>query len=286
MAGARPGERPLSTEQRSKRITTRDIRNRKGGTPIVSLTAYTASMARLLDPHVDILLVGDSLGMVVYGFDTTLPVTLEMMIAHGAAVVRGSKTACVIVDMPFASYHESPAQAFRNAARVMAETGAAGVKLEGGREMAETIAFLVARGIPVMGHIGLMPQAVHVAGGFRTHGKGEDEAAAIHADARAVAEAGAFAVVVEGTVEPLARAVTEAIAIPTIGIGASPACDGQVLVIDDVLGVFNEFTPRFVKRFAELAPLIGDAARTFASEVRTRAFPEPKHCVAAKPAKE
>ncbi len=274
----------MSTEIQTKRITTRDIRGRKGGTPIVALTAYTTPVARLLDPHVDILLVGDSLGMVLYGFDTTLPVTLEMMIAHGAAVVRGSRAACVVVDMPFATTQESREQAFRNAARVMAETGAGGVKLEGGREMADTIAFLVARGIPVMGHIGLMPQSVHTAGGYRAHGRADDEAAAIHADARAVAEAGAFAVVVEGTVEPLARAVSAAIAIPTIGIGASPACDGQVLVVDDVLGLFNDFTPKFVKRYAELAPLVEDAARRYAAEVRARAFPAPEHCFgAAKP---
>ena len=268
----------MSTEVRSKRISIRDIRGGKGGTPIVALTAYTTPMARLLDPHVDILLVGDSLGMVLYGFDTTLPVTLEMMINHGAAVVRGSRAACVVVDMPFATTQESREQAFRNAARVMAETGAGGIKLEGGREMADTIAFLVARGIPVMAHIGLMPQSVHAAGGYRAHGRAEDEAAAILADARAVAEAGAFAVVVEGTVEPVARAITEAIAIPTIGIGASPACDGQVLVIDDVLGLFNDFTPKFVRRYAELAPLVDAAARAYAADVRARTFPAPEHC--------
>jgi 3-methyl-2-oxobutanoate hydroxymethyltransferase len=282
--GSNGGELSVSTEIRSKRITTRDIRGRKGGTPIVALTAYTTPVARLLDPHVDILMVGDSLGMVLYGFETTLAVTLEMMINHGAAVVRGSRSACVVVDLPFASYQESRELAFRNAARVMAETGAGAVKLEGGREMADTIAFLVARGIPVMGHVGLMPQSVHAAGGFRTHGKADAEAAAILADARAVADSGAFAVVVEGTVEPLARAVTEAVAIPTIGIGASPSCDGQVLVIDDVLGLFSDFTPKFVKRYAELAPLVEDAARAYAAEVRARAFPAPEHCVGpAKP---
>ncbi len=276
--GSHGGDLSVSTEVRSKRITTRDIRGRKGGTPIVALTAYTTPMARLLDPHVDILLVGDSLGMVLYGFDTTLGVTLEMMINHGAAVVRGSRSACVVVDLPFASYQESREQAFRNAARVMAETGAGGVKLEGGGEMAETIAFLVARGIPVMAHIGLKPQSVHAAGGYRAHGRAADEAAAIHADAAAVADSGAFAVVVEGTVEPVARAVSDAVAIPTIGIGASPACDGQVLVIDDVLGLFGDFTPKFVKRYAELAPLVESAARSFAAEVRARTFPGPEHC--------
>jgi len=268
----------LSTEIRSKRLTTRDIRARKGDEPLVALTAYTTPIARLLDPHVDILLVGDSLGMVLYGMETTLGVTLDMMIAHGGAVMRGSARACVVVDMPFASAQESRELAFRNAARVMAETGASGVKIEGGREIADTIAFLVARGIPVMAHIGLKPQAVHVAGGFRAHGRVEAEAEAIHADARAVTEAGAFAVVVEGTVEPLARAVSEEIAIPTIGIGASPACDGQVLVIDDVLGLFSDFTPKFVKRFAELAPEVSRAVAAYAAEVRARAFPAPEHC--------
>lgn len=268
----------MSTEVRTKRITTRDIRARKGGEPVVVLTAYTASMAGLLDPHVDMLLVGDSLGMVVYGMETTLAVTLDMMINHGRAVVRGSQRACVVVDMPFASYQESREQAFRNAARVMAETGCAAVKLEGGREMAETIQFLVERGVPVMAHVGLKPQAVHAAGGFRAHGRAEEEAAAIHADARAVTDAGAFCVVVEGTVEPVARAVTEEIAIPTIGIGASPACDGQVLVSDDLLGLFNDFTPKFVKRYAQLGPLIQDAAKAYAEEVKARSFPGLEHC--------
>lgn len=268
----------LSTEIRTKRLTTRDIRARKGGEPVVVLTAYTTPMARLLDPHVDILLVGDSLGMVLYGMDSTLAVTLDMMIAHGKAVVRGSSAAMVVVDMPFASYQESPAQAFRNAARIMAETGCAAVKLEGGVEMAETIRFLTARGVPVMAHIGLMPQAVNTAGGFRAHGRSEDEAAAIRADARAVAEAGAFCVVVEGTVEPVVRALTAGIGIPTIGIGASPACDGQVLVSEDVLGLFSDFTPKFVKRFADLSPIISQAAAEYAAEVKARAFPAPQHC--------
>jgi 3-methyl-2-oxobutanoate hydroxymethyltransferase len=269
----------VSTESKTKRITTRDLRQRKGGSPIVSLTAYTTPIARLLDPHVDMLLVGDSLGMVLYGMDSTVSVTLDMMIAHGKAVVRGSAMACVIVDMPFGSYQESPAQAFRNAARILAETGAAGVKLEGGTEMAETIAFLVARGVPVIGHIGLMPQSVN-ATGFRARGRSEDEAAAIQADARAVAAAGAFAVVIENTVESVARAITQDIAIPTIGIGASPACDGQVLVSDDVLGLFGEFTPRFVKRYASLGEQVAAAAAAYAADVRSRAFPGPEHCTA------
>jgi 3-methyl-2-oxobutanoate hydroxymethyltransferase len=268
----------VSTEVRIKRITTRDVRARKGGDPLVVLTAYTAPIARLLDPHCDILLVGDSLGMVVYGMETTLGVTLDMMINHGAAVVRSSSKSCVIVDMPFGSYQESKEQAFRNSARVMAETGCAGVKLEGGREMAETIRYLVDRGIPVMAHIGLKPQAVHAAGGFRAQGRLDAEAEAIRADARAIAEAGAFSVVVEGTVEPVARALSAEIDIPTIGIGASPACDGQVLVIDDVLGLFDDFTPKFVKRFADLRPAITDAAERYAAEVKARTFPAPEHC--------
>lgn len=272
----------MSKEVRTRRVTTRDIRQKKGQEPIVCLTAYTAPIARLLDPHVDILLVGDSLGMVLYGMDTTIGVSLEMMIEHGRAVMRGSERACVIVDMPFGSYQESPAQAFRNCARVMAETGCAGVKLEGGREMAETIAFLVARGIPVLAHVGLMPQAVHVAGGFRAQGREEEEAQTIRADARAIAQAGAFAVVVEGTVEPVARALSEEIAIPTIGIGASPACDGQVLVTEDILGLFTDFTPKFVKRYADLAGTVATAAEAFAADVRARRFPELAHCFGTK----
>jgi 3-methyl-2-oxobutanoate hydroxymethyltransferase len=252
----------------------------KGGTPIVGLTAYTAPIARLLDPSVDFLLVGDSLGMVVYGFDTTLPVTLDMMVAHGAAVMRGSSRALVVVDLPFGAYQEGPAQAFRSAARVMAETGCAAVKLEGGSEMAETVRFLTRRGVPVMGHVGLMPQSVQAAGGFKVQGRG-DAADRVAADAVAIAEAGAFAIVVEGTIEPVARAITEKIAVPTIGIGASPACDGQILVTDDLLGVFTEFTPRFVKRYAELAPVIAAAAEAYAADVCARRFPGPEHCFGA-----
>jgi len=268
----------VSRQISQRRITTRDIRARKGAEPLVALTAYTAPIARLLDPVCDILLVGDSLGMVVYGLDTTLAVTLDMMIAHGRAVVAASSRACVVIDLPFASYQESPAQAFRNAARVLAETGCSAVKLEGGGEMAETIAFLAERGVPVMGHVGLMPQAVHTAGGYRAHGRSEDEAARIRADALAVAEAGAFAVVVEGTVEPVARALSAEIAIPTIGIGASPACDGQVLVIDDLLGLFDEFTPKFVKRYADVATTVRTAVEAYAADVRARTFPGPEHC--------
>ena len=250
---------------------------RKGQGPFVCLTAYTTPLARLLDPHVDLLLVGDSLGMVLYGFDSTLPVTLDMMIAHGAAVMRGASRACVIVDLPFGSYQESPEQAFRSAARVLAETGCAAVKLEGGIEMAETIRFLTRRGVPVCAHVGLMPQAVN-ASGFRAQGRDEAAAALVTADAHAVAAAGAFAVVLEGTWEPVARAITAALPVPTIGIGASPACDGQILVSDDLLGLFAAFTPRFVKRYAELGPMVSDAVAAYAADVRARRFPGPEHC--------
>ena len=268
----------MSVPIAEKRHTPAELRVRKGDVPIVCLTAYSAPMARLLDPIADLLLVGDSLGMVVYGFDSTLPVTLDMMIAHGGAVVRGARRACVIVDMPFGSYQENPAQAFHSAARIMAETGAAGVKLEGGEAMAATIRFLVDRGIPVLGHVGLQPQSIHALGGFRAQGRSEAEAARVIADAHAVADAGAFGIVVEGTAEPVARRLTEQIAVPTIGIGASPACDGQILVTEDILGLFAEFQPRFVKRYAELAPAVVAAASSYAEDVRARRFPGPEHC--------
>jgi 3-methyl-2-oxobutanoate hydroxymethyltransferase len=271
---------PTNTQGRIRRRGIGDLV--KGSTPIVGLTAYTAPIAGLLDPHVDFLLVGDSLGMVIYGFDTTLPVSVDMMIAHGGAVMRGSKAALIVVDLPFGGYQESREQAFRNAARIMAETGCAAVKLEGGEEMADTVQFLTRRGIPVMGHVGLMPQSVNAAGGFRVQGRGEQQSAAVAADAAAVAAAGAFAIVIEGTIEPVARAITAAVPVPTIGIGASPACDGQILVTDDVLGVFTDFTPRFVKRYAELAPLIAAAAEAYAADVRARRFPGPEHCFGAR----
>lgn len=271
---------PVSDKKRSPA----DLRTCKGDVPLVCLTAYTTPMARLLDPVSDLLLVGDSLGMVLYGFETTLPVTLDMMIAHAGAVTRGARHACVIVDMPFGSYQESPAQAFRNAARAMAESGCAGVKIEGGEAMAETIRFLVERGVPVLGHIGLQPQSVHALGGFRAQGRTAEEATRILADARAVAAAGAFAVVVEGTTELVARDATAAIDIPTIGIGASVACDGQVLVTEDILGLFTDFKPRFVKRYADLAHDIAAAAAAYAEDVRTRRFPGPEHVYGAVPA--
>lgn len=273
---------PANTK--TKRVSVPDLAARKGGEPIVSLTAYTTPMAKSLDAHVDFLLVGDSLGMVLYGFESTLQVTLDMMIAHGAAVVRGAARACVIVDMPFGTYEASPELAFQSAARVLAETGCAAVKLEGGVEMAATIAFLAGRGIPVLAHIGLTPQSVNALGGFRVQGRDDARSEKIRADAQAVTQAGAFAVVIEGVTEPLARAVTAQISIPTIGIGASPACDGQILVTEDMVGLFSDYTPKFVKRYAELGTDLAAAAETYARDVRARTFPGPEHCFDPQPA--
>lgn len=260
-----------------KRRSVTDIAAAKGATPLVALTAYTGPMAELLDPYCDILMVGDSLGMVIYGYASTLNVTLAQMIAHGEAVARRSAAALVVVDMPFGSYQASPEAAFRSASAILRRTGAQAVKLEGGREMAETIAFLVARGVPVMAHIGLMPQHVHQLGGFKAQGKEAARQEEILADAKAVEAAGAFAVVLEGIMEPLARRITETLAIPTIGIGASPACDGQVLVTDDMLGMFTH-TPRFVRHFAQLRPVIERAVRDYREEVQRRTFPGPNEC--------
>jgi 3-methyl-2-oxobutanoate hydroxymethyltransferase len=265
-----------------KRLTVPAIQARKGGEPIVMLTAYTARMAQLLDPHCDMLLVGDSLGQVIYGLPSTLAVTLDMMCAHGAAVVRGSYHSVVIIDMPFGSYEASPEQAFASASRVMAETGAAGVKLEGGEAMAPTVAFLTARGIPVVGHVGLTPQAVNMLGGYGARGRSNEEHAKIIGDARAIAEAGAFAVVAEGVIEPLARAIVAEVSCPVIGIGASADCDGQVLVTEDMLGMF-ERTPRFVKKFDDLASRISAAVETYAKDVRSRAFPGAEQTYQPKP---
>lgn len=268
--------RATPTPVPGKRMTVPALRGRKkdGVTqePIVMLTAYTMRMAQLLDPHCEMLLIGDSLGQVIYGLPSTVPVTMEMMCAHGAAVVRGSWHALVAVDMPFGSYEASPQQAFNSAARIMKETGCAAVKLEGGEAMAPTIDFLTHRGIPVIGHVGLTPQAVNVLGGYGARGKSADEAKKILADAKAVSDAGAFCIVVEGVMEEIAERVTEAVPVPIIGIGASPKCDGQVLVTEDMLGLF-ERTPRFVKRYADLASEIGEAVGKYAEEVRTRAFP-------------
>jgi len=268
--------RATPTPVPGKRMTAPSLRARKvdGKTeePIVALTAYTMRMAQLLDAHCDLLLVGDSLGQVIYGLPSTIPVTLDMMIAHGAAVVRGSWHALVAVDMPFGSYEGSPEQAFDACSLVMKETGCAAVKLEGGSAMAPTVRFLTERGIPVVGHVGLTPQAVNVLGGYGARGRGKAEADKILSDAQAIADAGAFAIVLEGVMEELATTVSRKIAVPIIGIGASAECDGQILVTDDMLGLF-ERTPRFVKRYDNLAEQIGKAAETYAAEVRSRAFP-------------
>nr|WP_111298585.1 3-methyl-2-oxobutanoate hydroxymethyltransferase [Paracoccus saliphilus] len=262
----------MSAQGQIKRATVPQIAERKGATPIVALTAYTAPMAALVDAHADLILVGDSLGMVVHGLPSTLGVTLEMMILHGQAVMRGSTRAAVVIDMPFGSYEESPEQAFRNSARVMAETGCGAVKLEGGARMAPTIRFLVDRGIPVMAHVGLTPQSTNVMGGFKTQGRDPASWDAHVADAVAVAQAGAFSVVVEGVMEGLADRITEAVAVPTIGIGASARCDGQILVLDDMLGLSGR-VPRFVQKFGDLAPRADEAIAAYAAAVRDRRFP-------------
>ena len=256
-----------------------DIRARKGTAPLVVLTAYTTPVARLVDAHCDIALVGDSVGMVLHGMTSTLGVTMEMMLLHGKAVVRGCTRAMVVIDMPFGSYEESPEQAYRNAARLLAETGAPAVKLEGGAHMAETIAFLTRRGVPVMAHIGLTPQSVNTLGGYKVVGR-EGEAEGVMADARAVEEAGAFAVVLEKVPMGLAARITQNLTIPTIGIGAGAACDGQVLVVDDMLGLFTEFRPKFVKRYANLGQDADRAIAEYAAEVRARSFPAPDHAFA------
>ena len=253
-----------------------DIRARKGGTPLVVLTAYSTPVARLVDAHCDVVLVGDSVGMVIHGLPSTLGVTMEMMILHGRAVVRGAQKAMPVIDMPFGSYAEGPQQAFRNASRLMAETGAPAVKLEGGLHMADTIAFLTARGVPVMAHVGLTPQSVNTFGGYKVVGRGE-EAEKVMADARAVEDAGAFSVVLEKVPEGLAARITQSLAIPTIGIGAGVRCDGQVLVVDDMLGLFTDFRPKFVKRYAELGKTADEAIAAYAADVRSRAFPAAEH---------
>jgi 3-methyl-2-oxobutanoate hydroxymethyltransferase len=266
----------VSAQFSQKRITAPDIAKRKGGEPVVALTAYHAHTARIIDPHVDILLVGDSLGMVMHGYETTVPVPLELMIMHAQAVVRGSSRALVVVDMPFGSYEESPAVAFRNAARVLKETGCGAVKLEGGTHMAETIRYLTERGIPVMSHIGMTPQAVNMIGSFKPRGRFRSEWEPFEQDARAVAEAGAFAVVIEALAELLAARITKQIPIPTIGIGASAECDGQVLVLEDMLGL-NPRVPKFVKKYAELGSAIESAVKGYVADVRNRAFPSDDH---------
>jgi 3-methyl-2-oxobutanoate hydroxymethyltransferase len=266
------------------RLTAPAIAARKGGQPLVCLTAYTAPMAKTLDAHCDLLLVGDSVAMVLYGLDSTLGADVDMMVRHGQAVVRSSQKACVVVDMPFGSYQATPAQAFENAARILKETGAQAIKLEGGAEMAKTIAFLTSRGVPVMGHIGLQPQSVNTLGGYKAQGRDESSSMRIRKDAQAIAQAGAFAVVIEGVAEPLAAAITKEIQIPTIGIGASSACDGQILVTEDMLGITSGKKPKFVKEYAALSATIDAAVAGYAREVKARVFPGEAHTYAPRPA--
>ena len=266
----------MSVQSSIKRKTAPDIRARKGKEPIVVLTSYHAHTAVVVDRHCDVILVGDSLGNVMHGFETTVPVTLDMMILQGRAVMRASSQALVVVDLPFGSYEASREQAFQSAVRVMKETQCGAVKLEGGARMAETIAFLVERGIPVMGHVGLTPQSINALGSFRAQGRDEGSWEPIERDARAVSDAGAFSVVIEALAEPLARKITETISIPTIGIGGSAACDGQVLVLEDMLGL-SPRTPKFVRRYADLLPAIDAAVEGYARDVRARAFPGPEH---------
>lgn len=280
----------MSVQSAVKRKTAPDILKRKGGDPIVMLTAYHAHTARLVDKYCDVILVGDSLGNVMHGFETTVPVTLDMMILQGHAVMRGSQEALVVVDMPFGSYEASKEQAFHSAVRIMKETHCGAVKMEGGVRMAETIEFLTTRGIPVMGHIGLTPQSINTLGSFKSQGKdeaikiaaGENASGPFQDDARAVAQAGAFSIVVEAVAEPLARRITEIVSVPTIGIGASNTCDGQVLVLEDMLGL-SPWVPKFVKRYGNLGPGIEAAIQDYAKEVRSRAFPGPEHVYGIKP---
>ena len=266
----------MSVQDETRRLTAPDIRARKGGEPIVCLTSYHAHTARIVDAHCDVILVGDSLGMVMHGLETTVPVTLDMMILQGHAVMRGSNKALVVVDMPFGSYEASKEQAFTNAARVLKETGCGAIKVEGGKRLAETIGFLAERGVPVMAHVGLTPQAINTIGSFRAQGRDEADWTRIEEDIVAVSQAGAFSVVIEAVAEPLARKLTAAVPIPTIGIGASVACDGQILVLEDMLGL-SPRVPKFVKRYGELGPGIERAIAAYAADVRSRAFPGPEH---------
>ncbi len=265
-----------------RRLSAPDITARKGGEPLVCLTAYTAPMADILDAHCEVLLVGDSVGMVVHGLPNTVGVTLEMMILHGQAVMRGSRRAMVVIDLPFGSYEASPEVAYANAARVMKETGAHAVKVESGPTVPDTIRYLVQRGVPVMGHVGLRPQAVLTDGGFKAKGRTEAERERVLAEALATEAAGAFCIVVEGVAEGLARDITTALKVPTIGIGASAGCDGQILVTDDMLGLFD-WTPKFVRRYGELRRHIDEAVGAYAGDVRSRAFPAAAETYFAKP---
>ena len=270
-----------SQTETARRKTALDILKMKGDRKIVSLTAYHAHTAGIIDPHVDFILVGDSLGMVMHGLETTIPVTVDMMILQGHAVMRGSKQALIVVDMPFGSYEESPQIAFRNAARIMKETGCGAIKLEGGALMAPTIDFLTSRGIPVMAHIGLTPQSVNTMGGFKVQGKSKDDWAIIEEDARAVSDAGAFSVVIEGVAAPLADKLTEIVPIPTIGIGASANCDGQILVLEDMLGL-SDWVPKFVKKFGSIKDHIEESVTSYADAVRDQSFPATEHTYAMK----
>ena len=272
----------MSAQSRTKQLTTTDITAMKGAAPIVALTAYDAPRAALLDEHCDVILVGDSVGMVVHGLPSTVGVTMEMMILHGQAVMRGASHALVVIDMPFGSYEQSPEKAYGNAARILKETGAQAIKIESGTYAANTIAFLVERGVPVMGHVGLRPQAVNVTGGFKAKGRNRQEWATVMAEAKAAAEAGAFAIVIEGVAEDLATQITGTIDIPTIGIGASARCDGQILVTEDMLGLFD-WTPKFVKRYGDVRNVISKAVGEYAEEVRSRSFPAEAQVYSLKP---
>lgn len=272
----------MSTHLSKDKISTTQIKSMKGPGKIVSLTAYSKSMAEMMDEFVDLIIVGDSTGMVVYGLDSTLPVTLDMMIAHGAAVVRGAKRACVVVDMPFATYQESKEIAYRNAAKVLIETGAQAIKLEGGLEMIETVEFLVARGIPVMPHIGLKPQHANTLGGFKAQGKTSSTGDLLIEEAKAFEKAGAFSILVEGVYENVAEKITAAVQIPTIGIGASPRCDGQVLVTEDMLGLFSDYTPKFAKKYLNLRTQIKEVFTEYEKDVRNGNFPAEEHCFGTK----
>ncbi|GGC74358.1 3-methyl-2-oxobutanoate hydroxymethyltransferase [Chelatococcus reniformis] len=274
----------MSVQSAIKRLTAPDIHARKGGEPIVMLTSYHAHTASLVDRYCDAILVGDSLGMVMHGLETTVPVTLDMMILQGLAVMRGSERALVVVDLPFGSYEESPEVAFRSASRVLKETGCGAVKLEGGLLMAPTVRFLVQRGVPVVGHIGLTPQSINTLGSFKARGRDEADWPAIEADAQAISDAGACAMVIEAVAEPLAAKITAQVSVPTIGIGASAACDGQVLVLEDMLGL-SPWVPKFVKRYADLGPSIARAVEAYAEDVRSRSFPAKEHTYPKKVAK-
>lgn len=271
----------MSVFQTLRRLSITDLQAMKGEQPIVSLTAYSAPIAQMLDEHIDCIIMGDSLGMVLYGMESTLPVSMEMMMLHGKTVVANTKRSCVVVDMPYGSYQASPEQAFLNASRLMIETGCQAVKLEGGMEMVDTVAFLTARGIPVMAHIGLKPQHMNTMGGFKYQGRSEDAQQQLMKEAHAFVKAGAFALLLEGMKESLAREITQAVPVPTIGIGASPDCDGQVLVTDDLLGLTAR-QPKFVELYANLGDQMREAISRYASDVRSRQFPQLKHCFGTK----